>query len=79
MQLFGSIPTTWDTSIILSATVANHIVTARQKATTGLLQESAGPIKDITLDLSFLPTGNYTATICKDGINADRECDGLCD
>ena len=28
--------------------------------------------KDITVPLSFLDAGNYTATICKDGINADR-------
>ncbi|HNP22689.1 MAG TPA: glycoside hydrolase family 97 protein [Panacibacter sp.] len=73
MQLLGSIPTTWDTSIILSATVANHIVTARQKGNDWFIAGICGPNpKDITLDLSFLPTGNYTATICKDGINADR-------
>ncbi|HLL44252.1 MAG TPA: glycoside hydrolase family 97 C-terminal domain-containing protein, partial [Segetibacter sp.] len=28
--------------------------------------------RDVTLKLDFLGSGNYKATICKDGINADR-------
>ena len=28
--------------------------------------------RDITLSLDFLPGGQYQATLCKDGINADR-------
>jgi alpha-glucosidase len=29
--------------------------------------------RDLTIDLSFLPSGNYEAEIFKDGINADRD------
>ena len=29
--------------------------------------------RDITLDFSFLPEGNYEAEIFKDGVNADRD------
>ncbi|HEY1870427.1 MAG TPA: glycoside hydrolase family 97 catalytic domain-containing protein, partial [Chitinophagaceae bacterium] len=73
MQLLGSIPTAWDTTIILEASVGDNIVTARRKSDEWFIGGMcAANAKDITLDLSFLPPGNYTATICKDGINADR-------
>jgi len=29
--------------------------------------------REITLDFSFLPKGNYQAVIFKDGVNADRD------
>ena len=73
MQLLGSIPTTWDTTIITHAKIASYIVTARRHGSdwfiAGITDSAA---RDINLDLSFLAAGNYTATICKDGINANR-------
>ena len=32
-----------------------------------------GTARDITLDFSFLPSGNYEAEIFRDGINADSD------
>jgi len=29
--------------------------------------------RDITIDFSFLPVGNYEAEVFKDGVNADRD------
>ncbi|CAN5319678.1 glycoside hydrolase family 97 protein [soil metagenome] len=73
MQLLGSIPTTWDTTIITHAKIASYIVTARRHGNSwfiaGITDSAA---RDIKLDLSFLDAGNYSATICRDGINADR-------
>ncbi len=73
MQLLGSIPTTWDTTIITDAAIARYIITARRHGSSwfiaGITDSAA---RDIKLDLSFLGAGNYTATICKDGINANR-------
>jgi len=73
MELLGSIPVGWDTTIIPDAKLANYIVTARRKGNdwfiAGLTDWSA---KDLQLPLSFLREGNYTATICKDGVNANR-------
>lgn len=73
MQLLGSIPTTWDTTITLQAGIAKYIVTARRHGNdwfiAGITDSTA---RDIQLPLSFLPAGNYTASICKDGINANR-------
>jgi alpha-glucosidase len=73
MNLLGSIPAGWDTTIILDAKAGEYIITARRKNNDwyigGMTDSSA---RDINIDLSFLNNGNYTATICKDGINADR-------
>jgi alpha-glucosidase len=77
MDLLGSIPAGWDTTIILDAKVGNYIVTARRKNNDwviGGMTDSSE--RDITINLSFLynrgHADSYIATICKDGINADR-------
>ncbi len=73
MELLGSLPTTWDETIIPDAKVGEYIVSVRKKGTDwyigGLGDWSA---RDLTVKLNFLDDGNYSATICKDGINADR-------
>ena len=73
MDLLGSIATGWDTTIIVDAKVGEYIITARRKNNdwyiAGITDSSA---RDVNIDLSFLNDGNYNATICKDGINADR-------
>lgn len=73
MQLLGSIPTTWDTTIITDAAIGKYIITARRHGNdwfiAGITDSTA---RDIQLDLSFLGAGKYAATICKDGINAHR-------
>jgi alpha-glucosidase len=73
MELIGHLPTTWDETIILDAKVGEFIVTARQKGdnwfVAGMTNWSA---RDLTLKFDFLADCNYEATICRDGINADR-------
>ncbi len=73
MELLGSIPTTWDTTIVLEAKAGEYIVTARRKGNDwfigGMTDSSA---REINTGLSFLNTANYSATVCKDGINANR-------
>jgi alpha-glucosidase len=73
MDLLDSFPTVWDTTLILQARVAEHIVTARCNGNNwyigGMTGENAF---DCTIDFSFLPAGRYKATVCRDGINADR-------
>jgi alpha-glucosidase len=72
-ELMGSIPTTWDETMVLDASVGNYIVTARQKSADWFVAGMSNwDERDITLHFDFLPTGNYKATICKDGVNADR-------
>jgi alpha-glucosidase len=73
MELLGSIPASWDTTIIPDAEAGEYIITARKKGNdwfiAGITDSS---VRDITIDLSFLDGTTYAATICKDGINADR-------
>ncbi|NEU09601.1 glycoside hydrolase family 97 protein [Flavihumibacter sp. R14] len=73
MKLLGGIPTTWDNTLILDARVAEYIVTARQSGESWYIAGMTGDkAKDITINLGFLPEARYQATICKDGINAEK-------
>ncbi len=73
MELLGSISSTWDTTIILKAKVSDYIITARKKGDDWFI----GGMTDWTartfdIDLDFLTAENYEATVCVDGINAER-------
>ena len=73
MQLLGNLPTLWDETIITDARVGEYIVSARKKGNDWFIAGMSNwTERDITLKLDFLGSGNYKATICKDGINADR-------
>jgi alpha-glucosidase len=73
MQLLGSIPASWDETKILEAKIAEFIITARQKNNNWFVAGmNDWTPRDFNISFDFLDEGNYTATICKDGINADR-------
>jgi alpha-glucosidase len=73
MELIGSVPTVWDTTIVLEGKIGDYIITARKKGNDWFI----GGMTDWTsrtfsVPLSFLDEGEYEAVICEDGINADR-------
>ncbi|RYG45087.1 MAG: glycoside hydrolase family 97 protein, partial [Chitinophagaceae bacterium] len=73
MRLLGSIPTVWDTTVVVDASIAKYIITARQKDGNwylGAMTDTAA--RSFNIPLGFLGQGEYTATICEDGVNADR-------
>jgi len=73
MELLGSIPTVWDTTVVLHGKVGEYIVTARKKAGDWFIGAMCDwTPRELTIDLSFLNTGSYEAEICADGVNADR-------
>jgi alpha-glucosidase len=73
MKLLGSIPTTWDETIIKEAKIGKYIVTARKKGNDWYVGGmSDWSERDLTVKFDFLDEGNYKTTICKDGVNADR-------
>ncbi|MGZ8539371.1 MAG: glycoside hydrolase family 97 protein [Chitinophagaceae bacterium] len=73
MELLGSIPTTWDTTIVLDGKLGDYIITARKKGNDWFIGAMTDwTPRDLTINLSFLDKGNYEATICEDGLNADR-------
>lgn len=73
MEIIGHLPTTWDETIIQDAKVSEYIVTVRQKGDNwfiaGMTDWSA---RDLIIKFDFLPEANFEATICRDGVNADR-------
>lgn len=73
MELLGSIPTVWDTTIVLDAKLGDYIVTARKKDNNWYIgaMNDLTP-RDLTVSLDFLDHQNYEAVICEDGVNADR-------
>lgn len=73
MQLIGSIPTTWDTTIVIDGRLGDYIVTARKKGNDWYIGSMTDwTARELSVELSFLENGNYEATVCEDGINADR-------
>jgi alpha-glucosidase len=71
MELLGSIPTVWDETKVLQGKIGEYIITARRKGNdwfvAGLNNSEA---REIQLLFDFLATGNYSITVCKDGVNA---------
>ncbi len=73
MELLGSIPTGWNDTKILAATVSKNIITARRKGNDWYIAGmNDWDAIDQNIKFDFLEAGNYTATICKDGLNADK-------
>lgn len=72
-DFIARIPVTWDETHVLDAKVGDYILTARRHGDTWY----AGAMtdwdeRDLTMDCSFLPPGNYEAEIMQDGVNAAR-------
>jgi alpha-glucosidase len=73
MELLGSVPSLWDTTVIVDARIGQYIVTARRKGKDwfigGMTDWTA---RDLSFPLSFLGDGKYSYTFCRDGVNANR-------
>jgi alpha-glucosidase len=68
------IPTTFDETVALDGKVGEYAALARRKGDTWFVGVMTNwTSRDITLDFSFLPEGNYEAEIFKDGVNADHD------
>ena len=73
MELLGSIPTTWDETIVPDARVGEYLITARKKDGDWYIGGLTNwDRRNLSLPLDFLDEGLYHATICSDGVNADR-------
>jgi alpha-glucosidase len=73
MNFFGTIPTVWDETIIKEAKFPQYIVEARRNGNDWFIGAmNDWTPKDFSMPLDFLGAGEYEATICADGINAER-------
>jgi len=68
------IPVTFDETVPLDGKVAEYAAVARRKGDTWYVgaMTNWSPV-ELTLDFSFLGTGEYRAEIFSDGINSDRD------
>ena len=73
-DFIAAIPTVWDETKVLDAKMGEYIITARRKGDVWYV----GGITDWTsremnIDLSFLPQGDYNVELFADGVNAHRK------
>ncbi|MBW6502426.1 MAG: glycoside hydrolase family 97 catalytic domain-containing protein, partial [Bacteroidales bacterium] len=67
------VPVVWDDIKVLEAKIGDYLLLARRSGSdwfVGGLTDWTG--REMQLDLSFLPPGNYEMEIFQDGLNADR-------
>jgi alpha-glucosidase len=73
-DFIAAIPTTFDETVALDGKVGEYVSIARRKGSTWYLGSMTNwDARQLNIDLSFLPAGNYKATIFQDGVNADRD------
>ena len=73
-DFIAQVPTTFDETIALDGKLGEYTVIARRKGTTWYLAALTDwTPRDLTLNLSFLPAGQYHADIFADGVNALKD------
>src|ERR1700722_7198472 len=73
MEFLGPVPTEWDETKVLDARIADYAVVARRNSRdwyVGAMTDWTA--RNLEIDLSFLPEGNFTMEAYQDGVNADR-------
>jgi alpha-glucosidase len=73
MEFLGPVPTEWDETKVLDARIADYVVVARRNGRdwyVGAMTDWTP--RNLEVDLSFLPDGNFTMEAYQDGANADR-------
>lgn len=73
-DFIAAIPTVFDETIALDGKVGEYTVIARRKGKQWFIAAlNNWDARDLEIDLSPLGTGNFSAALFKDGINADRD------
>ncbi len=74
LEFIAQIPTVWDESVALNGEVAKYVTLARRKGNDWYIGGITGwDERDMSIDLSFLPQGEYRMTLFRDGANAHRK------
>jgi alpha-glucosidase len=73
LAFLAAVPTVWDETRVLSATVGEHILVARRHGREWYVGALTNwDARDLDVDLSFLGNGPFRAEIFRDGVNAHR-------
>ena len=68
-----SLPTTWDETKIIDAELGDYLIIARKKDNDWyLVAMTDWSAREFEVDLSFIGSGEFSALICEDGINAAK-------
>jgi alpha-glucosidase len=73
MEFLAAVPTEWDDSIALDARIREYVSIARRNGRdwyVGAMTNWTG--REMEIDFSFLPEGNFHMEAYEDGVNADR-------
>jgi len=74
MEFLGPIPSVWDDTRALDGKISEYIVVARRNGNDWYVGAmSDWTARDLDLDFSFLPDGNFSVDAYQDGTNADRQ------
>lgn len=69
----SKIPTVWDETIVISAKLSDHIITARRSGNEWFIAAMGNSeVRNFNIDLPFLETGMYQLKTIVDGPNADK-------
>jgi len=73
MEFLSKVSTVWDDTKVLDASVGDYVLIARKNGNDWYVGAMTNwTARDMTIDFSFLPDGDYKIKIWQDGINADR-------
>ena len=73
MEFLGPVPTEWDDTKVLDAKIAEYVLVARRNGNDWYLGAMTDwDARDLDVDFSFLPEGNFNLDAYQDGVNADR-------
>jgi len=73
LEFLSAVPTVWDTTVVLSASIAEHVAIARKKDGDWYVgcMTNWEPL-ELELDFAFLGPGKHEIEIWQDGLNADH-------
>ena len=75
-RFIAAIPVTWDETRVVQGELGHYIVTARRKGDTWYVAgQTNWDARQVELALDFLGSGTYTASILRDGINANHNAE----
>jgi alpha-glucosidase len=73
MEFLAPVPTEWDETKVLDGRIAEYVVVARRNGRDWYMGAMTDwTPRNLEIDLSFLPEGNFTMEAYQDGVNADR-------
>jgi len=73
MEFLAPVPSEWDETHVLDGKIAEYVVVARRNGREWYVGAMTNwTPRELDMDLSFLPNGNYSMESYEDGVNADR-------